>query len=76
MVVCAKETEDSETILLDAEVTGVISVSAFRARLANGHELVAVNPDATGDAKPSHQIGEAVRVRLSPYDMGQGRIIL
>jgi translation initiation factor IF-1 len=61
-------------IFLDAEVTSVINRRAFRARLSNGHELVAYRGrgDAGADAIAP---GAEVRVRLSPFDMSRGEIV-
>lgn len=60
---------ESERIVVDARLTGVISIHAFRAELANGHTLVVVRR-ANGPA--SAGLGDVVKVRLSPYDMAVG----
>lgn len=57
---------------LDAEVIGVISSKAFRARLRNGHEFVAFFACAA-DVRPL-VVGDQVTVEMSPCDMGKGRI--
>jgi translation initiation factor IF-1 len=62
-------------IVLDAELTRVVSNRAFGARLSNGHELVAF---AGRDSPPARDLagpGDRVRVRLSPFDMSQGEIV-
>ena len=65
-----------EIIELDAEVTGVIDIRAFRARLGNGHEFIAFVPrekmPATGWVCLP---GARVRVCLSPFDMSRGEIV-
>ena len=65
-----------EIIELDAEVTGVIDIRAFRARLGNGHEFTAFVPrekvPATGWVCLP---GVRVRVCLSPFDMSRGEIV-
>lgn len=67
------EPGDGERFVLDAEILAVISNRAFRARLGNGHEIVAFGPpEVLGHpAMP----GERVRVEMSPCDMSKGRIL-
>lgn len=64
---------ENERILLDAEIIAVISERAFRARLRNGHLLVAFVAGPP-DQRRSWSPGDRVRVELSPYDMSKGRI--
>ena len=65
-----------EIILLDARVVGVLAQSVFRAKLANGHEIVAYADRADRGRVAGVRTGNRVRVELSPYDMSQGRIVL
>ena len=68
------EIRKKEDILLDAVITNMISCRAFYAELENGHEIVAILSKRVlpeGSIEP----GDAVRVRMSPYDMSKGLII-
>ena len=68
------EIPKKEDILLDAVITNMISCRAFRAELANGHEIVAIlskQASKGGAVEP----GDSVRVRMSPYDMSKGLIV-
>lgn len=64
---------ENERILLDAEIVGVISKKAFRARLRNGHIVVAfvVGPR---EQWPAWAPGDRVQLELTPFDMTKGRI--
>ena len=65
-----------EIIVLDAELTGVIDIRAFRARLGNGHEFTAYVPREKVPACGAVcALGARVRVRLSPFDMSRGEIV-
>ena len=67
--------EKKETILLDARLKSVIDNNAFDAELRNGHRFVAfLRRGDRGDAMP--QVGEQVKVEMSPYDMSKGRLVL
>ncbi len=66
--------QNCEQIVLDAWIEDVIEDSVFRARLANGHRIVAWMRDSKSNAARK-QVGEAVRVRMSPYDMSKGMIL-
>ena len=65
-----------EIIVLDAELTGVIDMRAFRARLGNGYEFTAFVPRAkpTATGWVCHP-GARVRVRMSPYDLSRGEMV-
>jgi len=66
----------SEIIRLDAQVVGVVAQSVFRARLANGHEIVVFAAKAEDKAATeSIGIGDRVSVEMSPYDMATGRLV-
>jgi translation initiation factor IF-1 len=63
-----------ETILLDARLLTVIDNNAFDAELPNGHRFTAFF--GRGDARRCRpEIGDAVRVEMSPYDMSKGRLV-
>ena len=65
-----------EIIELDAELTGVIDMRAFRARLGNGYEFTAFVPREKWPASGwVFQPGARVRVSLSPFDMSCGEIV-
>ena len=64
-----------EIFTLDAEIVAVICSKAFRARLANGHELVAYAGGSCGAPAAEVRVGDRVSVALSPYDMSQGRMV-
>jgi translation initiation factor IF-1 len=63
-----------ETILLDARLLSVIDNNAFDAELRNGHRFVAFF--RRGDMHRTRlEIGEEVKVEMSPYDMSKGRLV-
>jgi len=66
--------QKSEQIVLDAWIEDVIETSVFRARLANGHRIVAWMRESKSNEARKH-VGEAVRVRMSAYDMSKGMIL-
>ena len=67
--------EKKETILLDARLISVIDNNAFDAELKNGHRFVAfAGRECRGMRLP--QVGEQVTVKMSPYDMSRGRLVL
>ncbi len=64
-----------EIIRLDAHIVDVLSDTAFRAVLANGHRIVAYSASAARRQTSGLQEGTAVTVELSPFDMSAGRIV-
>ena len=65
-----------EIIVLDAALTGVIDIRAFRARLGNGYELTAFVPREKATATGWVCLpGARVRVQMSPFDMSRGEIV-
>lgn len=65
-----------ESIVLSAVVEFGLAPRAFRARLPNGHRLVAFFPP--GRDIGGHSAVESntrIRVRMSPFDMGRGEIV-
>ena len=67
--------EKKETILLDACLISVIDNYAFGAKLRNGHRFIAFLKRCDADQiKP--QVGEQVRIEMSPYDMSKGRLVI
>ncbi|MBU0678072.1 MAG: translation initiation factor IF-1 [Verrucomicrobia bacterium] len=68
---------ETENIQLDATLQDVIGTSAFRAKLANGHEITAYVARSDRErVEVSLHNGAAVVVEMSPYDMSKGRITL
>lgn len=65
-----------ELIVLDALLTDVIDNRAFRAQLRNGHRMVAYRRPGERGGEPALRPGAWVRVRMSPFDMSVGEIIL
>ena len=63
----------NELIVVDAELVDVIDNRAFRARLSNGHGLVAFQ--RPGGPVRILQTGQTVRVRMSPFDMSVGEVV-
>ena len=69
--------QKKELILLDARITEVINIHAFHAVLGNGHTFVAYFPGRGAVAGTAMCcVGDTVRVRMSPYDMSRGEILL
>jgi len=67
--------DKKETILLDARLIAVIDTHAFDAELFNGHRFTAFV--GRGDVgRPPPQAGDTVAVRMSPYDMSKGCVVL
>ena len=67
---------NDELIFLDARLTEMINTRAFRAELGNGHTLVAWSrSSASPEAGIPWQVGDRVRVRLSPFDMSVGEMV-
>ena len=65
-----------EIIVLDAELTGVIDIRAFRARLGNGHEFTAFVPREKAPASGWVCLpGARIRVGMSPFDLSRGEIV-
>lgn len=65
-----------ENIILDAHLVEMISNTAFRAILSNGHRLVVYSVrDQEVGAGLQVKVGDRVRVCLSPFDMGRGQIV-
>lgn len=65
----------TENFALDARVTAVLNNTTFRAELDNGHEFTAFAGRENAQRLTGLVPGGRVRVEMSPYDMGRGRII-
>lgn len=66
---------ECETILLDAQLEAVIDSHAFRAVLGNGHRFTAYI-EVQDREKRRPENGGFVKVKMSPYSMNVGRIII
>ncbi len=66
--------DKKETILLDACLMSVIDNNAFGAELRNGHRLVAFF-GRSEERRAVPQVGEEIKVEMSPYDMSKGRLV-
>jgi translation initiation factor IF-1 len=66
-----------ENIRLDARLLSVVGEAAFRAELANGHQIIAfLGKEDRANAAQRFKPGQAVGVEFSPYDMSKGRILV
>ncbi len=63
----------SEKIYLDAHIVIEVKNNVFRAKLANGHHIVAVVREK-GEAT-SLEAGFSVKVMMSPFDMSTGIVV-
>jgi translation initiation factor IF-1 len=68
--------QQNELILLDARLVGVLDDAVYQAVLSNGHTLTALGKDRKGRCVGRLEIGDTVKVALSPFDMSRGRIVL
>ncbi len=63
-----------DIIRLDAEIVAIVGQQLFRARLGNGHELIAHTARRDNLRAAELQVGMMVRLEMSPFDMSEGRI--
>jgi translation initiation factor IF-1 len=69
--------ENSEIIVLDVRLQEMIHSRAFRATLENGHAMVAYYPrKLAGEASCPWSVGDRAKVRMSPFDMSRGELII
>ena len=61
---------------IEGRVVAVLSARTCRVELANGHQLVGFVAGRAGLEGPGPRVGETVNLRLSPYDLSEGRIML
>jgi translation initiation factor IF-1 len=62
----------NDAIELEAAVTAVLPAGRLRARLKNGHELIARIPRRSQERLGAVGVGDSVLVTVSPGDMSQG----
>jgi len=68
--------EKKENIILDAEIQEMISNTAFRATLKNGHALVAyVSRVKRNNQGQNFKVGDTLQVQMSPFDMSRGQVV-
>ena len=69
--------EKKENFVLDVELVEMVDNRAFRAVLKNGHTLVAYLPrHGWNSAAVNLNVGDEVRVIMSPFDMSRGAIVI
>jgi translation initiation factor IF-1 len=64
-----------DVIVFNGLVTDNLPNTMFRVRLENGHEILAT---ISGKMRKAHiwvNVGEKVRVEMTPYDLERGRIV-
>lgn len=61
--------------VVEAVIEAVLKPGVYRARLANGHRLVAFVAGRAKRAAKAHAVGDRVRVAVSAYDLSAGRIV-
>lgn len=64
----------NDAIELEAAVITVLPAGRLRARLANGHELIARIPRRRQERLGAVGVGDSVLVTVSPGDMSQGLV--
>jgi translation initiation factor IF-1 len=64
-----------DAITVEGTVIEVLGDELFRAKLANGHELIAHPTRHTRGRLGGLGVGGRVRLKLSPFDMSKGRIL-
>ena len=57
-------------------ITEVLSDRTFRARLENGHVLLAFVTGRDSRRMKKLLVGEKVKLQLSPYDLSEGRVLV
>lgn len=60
---------------VEGDVTSVISERSAYVRLSNGHILVAHGNAAWPVAAGGLELGDRVRVRVTPYDLSKGVLL-
>jgi translation initiation factor IF-1 len=61
---------------VEGVVTEMLSDRTYRAELANGHRLLAFVAGKARPAAPRFAPGDRIKLRLSPYDLSEGRILV
>ena len=63
-----------DVIVFNGVVTDKLPNTMFRVKLENGHEILATVCGKMRKARIWVNIGENVRVEMTPYDLDKGRI--
>ena len=67
----AEKAFEVEGIVMEALPNGT-----YRVELSNGHRLLAFVTGAAKRNSPGPAAGDKVKLRLSPYDLSEGRIVV
>ena len=65
-----------EAFLVDARVIGVLANGTFCAELKNGHRLTAFRAGRDKKILANTNVGDTVKLQLTPYDLSVGRILV
>lgn len=66
----------SSAFRVEGLIVAALPNGTYRARLANGHELVAFVAGRAKHTAPSWQPGDRVTLEVSSYDLSEGRIVI
>jgi translation initiation factor IF-1 len=64
-----------EKVEMEGEVIEALRNATFRIRLDNGHEALGYSAGKMKRYRIRLFLGDRVKVELSPYDLGRGRIV-
>jgi translation initiation factor IF-1 len=64
-----------EKVEMEGEVIEALRNATFRIRLDNGHETLGYSAGKMKRYRIRLFLGDRVKVELSPYDLGRGRIV-
>jgi translation initiation factor IF-1 len=68
-------TVKEETIELEGEVTEALRNGNFRIKLDNGHETLGYVAGKMRRYRIRINLGDRIKIQLSPYDLNRGRIV-
>ena len=64
-----------DAIRIEGRVVEVLGIGLIRAKLGNGHQLLAHSARRDREQAAGLKPGETVRLEMSPFDMSTGRIL-
>jgi len=64
-----------DVIVFNGVVEDKLPNTMFRVRLENGHEILATVSGKMRKSRIWVNVGEKVRVEMTPYDLNKGRIV-
>jgi translation initiation factor IF-1 len=64
-----------EHVELEGQITAVLAGTMFRARLSNGHEVLAHISGRMRRHFVRLTVGDRVKLEMSPYDLSKARIV-